>query len=928
MENLKVKELRDIAISQGLSGWYRLRKSELISFIKDNEDFTSDQATEVARKMGNRTVKELKDLARTHGVKIRSGANKSEIIYLLGENYGERRRAVYEKKFGLWNSEIRADEETARWDQEIDEEERRRRPLETVRPKLTREAMNGTVQKWFVDGSEYLDPDMFLYDIADEVKRLVDSFNWPKKVHMTLSCMLEKEDPKTGVREEDTFGSRSGTHTYDEMKDKMRENLSKFQKNGSGWRLKSIIGLDIGIVRFDPSSGSGYSKLPPKIAKKKAIINMMNRKCKKGETDEQCKCEKCKESVMCFKWAVTRALNPVDNNPHRITKELREQAEKYDWEGIEFPVKVKDIHVWEKNNDRFVNVFGYDEDSKRIYVIKMCEGCESMVLDENEIQDDKFINLFLHDDNHYCVIKSLNRLVNSQYNNHKAKRHFCLKCMNGFSTSEILESHQEDCLQSDTQTHVYPKPGDTTKFRNFERLHDIPFTVYADFESFVKPIQYAEQDPSKSFTNKYQDHVPSRFCYVIKCMDETVYPTKTVIRTVSYEDEDMGKAFVDTLTEDLRPIYEILKNPMPMVMTEDDETQYKEAENCYACEVEFGTMLGINEKTGEPIIAKKCRDHCHITGKYRGAACDKCNLRMRVPKFIPVLFQNLEGYDSHLFVRSLGFTEGDIRCIPKTDEKYISFSKNVRMETFIITDKGKEKTICLEMRFLDSLKFMRDSLESLAKTLGKDQFGTLKSQMSQTPEELLSLLKQKGVFPYDYMSDFSKLSATSLPPKDAFYSQLYKSGISDEDYVHAQKVWEAFGCKTMRDYHDLYLKTDVLLLADIMSEFRRVCKRVYDLDALHYYTAPGLAWDAILKYTKIELDLISDPNMYQMIEKGIRGGISTIMKRYTKANNKHTKGYDKDKMSIYIPYLDANNLYGWAMSKPLPYKNFCWGALW
>ena len=238
MENLKVKELRNIARPRGLSGWYRLRKSELISFIKDDEDFTSDRATEVARKMGKRTVKELKDLARTHGVKIRSGANKSEIIYLLGENYGEKRRAVYEKKFGLWNSEIRVDEETARWDQEIDEEERRRRPLETVRPKLTREAMNGAIQKWFVDGSEYLDPDVFLYDIADEVKRLVDSFNWPKKVHMTLSCTLEKEDLKTGVREEDTFGLRSGTHTvtvqlgdtYDEMKDKMRENLSKFHK--------------------------------------------------------------------------------------------------------------------------------------------------------------------------------------------------------------------------------------------------------------------------------------------------------------------------------------------------------------------------------------------------------------------------------------------------------------------------------------------------------------------------------------------------------------------------------------------------------------------------------------------------------------------------------------------------------------------------
>ncbi len=346
--------------------------------------------------------------------------------------------------------------------------------------------MNGTVQKWFVDGSEYLDP--------DEVKRLVDNFNWPKKVHMNLSCVLVKEDPKTGVEEEDMFGARSGTHTvtvqlgdmYDEMKDKMRENLSKFQKNGSGWRLKSIRGLEIGIVRFDPLSGSGYSKLPQNITKKKAIINMMNRKCKKGErisdeTDDetkQCKCEKCKESEMCFKWAVTRALNPVDDNPQKITEKLREQAEKYDWDGIEFPVKVKDIHVWEKNNNKFVNVFGYDEDSKKIYVIKLCDGCTSIVLDEdeNETQDDKFINLFLHDDNHYCVIKSLNRLVNSQYNNHKARRYFCLKCMNGFSTSEILENHQKACLQSDAQTCVYPKPGETIKFRNFERLHDCLFS--------------------------------------------------------------------------------------------------------------------------------------------------------------------------------------------------------------------------------------------------------------------------------------------------------------------------------------------------------------------------------------------------------------------------------------------------------------------
>ena len=174
----------------------------------------------------------------------------------------------------------------------------------------------------------------------------------------------------------------------------------------------------------------------------------------------------------------------------------------------------------------------------------------------------------------------------------------------------------------------------------------------------------------------------------------------------------------------------------------------------------------------------------------------------------------------------------------------------------------------------------------------------------------LNLLKRKGVFPYEYMTNFSKLSATSLPPKEAFYTQLNDKHISDEDYTHVKRVWHAFNCKTMRDYHDLYLKTDVLLLADITTEFRRNCKKTYGLESLHYYTAPGLAWDAMLKYTEIELDLISDPDMYQMVDKGTRGGISSIMKRYAKANHKYLKDYNPSKPSKYIVYLDANNLYG------------------
>ncbi len=217
--------------------------------------------------------------------------------------------------------------------------------------------------------------------------------------------MLFKHNLKTGVRVFSGFHGLSKTHTitnelgntYEEMKGKMLESLAKYQKEGSGWQLYSIKGLDISIVKFNPLDGSGYSKLPKLISdKKKAVINMKNEKCKK----ECGKCEKCVESEMCFKWAVARALNPVKDHAYRVTELLKDQAEKYDWSEITFPVKVKDIRIWENNNNKFVNVFGYDED-KNIYSVKLCDNHTSIVLSKEESQDDKFINLFLHDDNHY-----------------------------------------------------------------------------------------------------------------------------------------------------------------------------------------------------------------------------------------------------------------------------------------------------------------------------------------------------------------------------------------------------------------------------------------------------------------------------------------------------------------------------------------------
>ena len=287
---------------------------------------------------------------------------------------------------------------------------------------------------------------------------------------------------------------------------------------------------------------------------------------------------------------------------------------------------------------------------------------------------------------------------------------------------------------------------------------------------------------------------------------------------------------------------------------------------------------------------------------------------------LPVIFHNLQSYDAHLFIKQLASLSGEFTCIPSTEEKYISFSKFIKVGEYRSRKKNKIISINFEIRFIDSLKFLNSSLEKLAKNLEDKDFINIKREFKLNTE----LVKKKGVFPYDYVNDLSKLAETQLPPKEAFYSKLNDVKISKEDYKHAKKVWNTFNCKTIRDYHDLYLKTDVLLLADVFQNFRKTCMKHYQLDPAHYYTSPGLAWDACLKTTGQELQLLTDYDMLMFFEKGIRGGMNHISKRYAEANNHYMDEFDDSKPETYIQYLDANNLYGWGMSQPLPTHGFKW----
>ena len=409
---------------------------------------------------------------------------------------------------------------------------------------------------------------------------------------------------------------------------------------------------------------------------------------------------------------------------------------------------------------------------------------------------------------------------------------------------------------------------------------------------------------------------------------------------------------------------------------------------------------------------RKVRDHCHYTGKYRGALHSYCNLRLKRTRTIPIA-HNLTGYDSHLLVKRLADgPEDDVSCIPRNEEKYITFNKRVLVDTIVkmVKKKKKDKTeghpeyaeydedtegteeweekkvnIYGNLKFIDWMNFMPTSLEKLVGNMERSDF---KHTAKYFQGKKLDLMLQKGVYPYEYMTGVEKFREKELPPKEMFASlssgilldsddgMIEPKHVFDENYCHAQEVFKENKCKNLGDFSGRYCTGDTLQLADVVEKFRDVCLEKYKLDPPHYINAPSLANDAMLKMTGIKLELLTDPDMYLFFEKGIRGGNSTVTNRYSKANNpdmgmirgktpkkimeeirmrtkveeqfsikaacKYFPDFSKEEIKDlkekmrngeifnaneivkYIQYLDANNLYGCAMSQPLPVGKFKW----
>ena len=284
----------------------------------------------------------------------------------------------------------------------------------------------------------------------------------------------------------------------------------------------------------------------------------------------------------------------------------------------------------------------------------------------------------------------------------------------------------------------------------------------------------------------------------------------------------------------------------------------------------------------------------------------QCNLEYRIVKNswkLICLFHNLKRYDAHLIIKAIQKRHGSISIIPVNMETYISFTI---------------KKVC----FIDSFAFAPMGLEYLVQdTLKEDDFFYTDKEATANAE-LKPYARKKGVFPYDFLDNISKLKVKKIPPMHEFNNTLSDELCTEEKYNQAQKVWKY--CSSMREYHDFYLKCDVLLLTDFMEKFRKNCLDNFDLDPMHYVSLPGWSWDAALKKSKVQLELLDNAEMYSFFEGAIRGGISQVTKRYSKANNKYMKEYDETKPNIFLMYLDANNLYGHSMMGKLPTKNFAW----
>ena len=555
--------------------------------------------------------------------------------------------------------------------------------------------------------------------------------------------------------------------------------IEAWSERGSGWIMDKILKAYINVARYQPMRGGSFMELPTKLKNKKAILNIQNRR----DND-------------CLRWSIRAALFPAPRGRNPIRTSSYPTEDGLNFTGIDFPTPVSQIDRLERQNTNLaIKVFGWENGHVVVHRISEKDG------------ETPRINLMLTkqgENKHYSLVKRLSALLFDQSKNSNSK-HFCERCLHGYSRIELLERHKPECkglLKSPTRTEM-PKEGENKMaFQNFHKQMKAPYVVYADFECIVKKVHTCEPNSKKSFTVKTEKHEPCGFFYVVVRSDGQTQGPYT------YRGEDAVFVFLTWLQNHEREMREDMANNRPLVMTNEDWQKYRNAAECHICrkslykDLYLDSMAVYDPDSGKysgqshrrcyhkavnnryvpyewrrpkdaidqwiantqetclfcadlllvPNFKDSVRDHDHMTGKYRGAAHNECNFKLKLnPKTmpIPVIFHNLKGYDGHLLMQAMARVRGEIKCIPTNTEKYISFSLG-------------------NLRLIDSVNFLLSSLDKLVK--GSDEFPIMKKLMPE--ENKRRLLLKKGIYPYEYMDSFERFGEAKLPEKERFYSSL------------------------------------------------------------------------------------------------------------------------------------------------------------
>ena len=472
-------EWQSFARSTNLRGWSRMKKDDLVNFLIEN-----------LWKEGSGKPK----MKTTHPLMKKN--KKINVPFLIPE-----RRLFPSRDFPrvvprAIKENVNNVVDWAGWLESVKDAEIRKRSTPAVEKlkkqiadlwgeKLTVEkgksAFGRFARQFIIRGDDSATPQEFFRKATGEIKLLLRQ-NPQTKVKCILNVEMiqnrisgeeQSSNPFFTSRQKENLGNNF--EIVEEMIQEMIEAMENYNKRGSNWVFKRVIRLDVHFVRWNPLRGSAWIPLPVKLANKKAVINMKNM-----------------EDQMCFKWCIARAANMVENHPERITDDLREQAEKFDWTDCKFPMALDKIKIFEKRNNLSINVYQWKE----------C-ACPLRITKEEKPFHVDLVFLTKDFQSHFALIKNFSRFASSQVPGKGGnERFFCKRCLNSFPHKESLEKHKEIC--GDFAAAKVELPGGKCSFKNWERMMHIPVVCYADFESILKPCLEG---------NKTHEHIPCGFCF-------------------------------------------------------------------------------------------------------------------------------------------------------------------------------------------------------------------------------------------------------------------------------------------------------------------------------------------------------------------------------------------------------------------------------